>query len=411
MPDAAADEMGQQLRYKAVEVEEGNAGPELAMQGLRSSGKVACVLIAFGAAMALMIGIIDVAWPGARQQGVPLRNLNGTASASACKPGVPGKDIPDWGCDSFNQKHIMCRRKCLVDCASNCAQCFPSNATVSVLLKEQSCFQGSKATLVERRMDQLQVGDLVLTASGFSKIFAFMDHKNDAKVEVLSILTANGKEVSLTANHIIFAHEDRQPVLAGSLARGDMLWQGTWLGAQAVDMTPTVVVQISRRPAQGMHAPLTEEGSMLVNGMLASSYASVETLRWGSWPLLTGHDAARFVHKPLQWWCASLPSACGPSWHTAALGRHAFTQFILDNSGWLQALNADHADLHAATLSGDATAGTWAAAIVQVLAAILLFVLHALLLTLTPQHVSLLAVCLAVKRMFPNVQGKFALSV
>jgi len=411
MPDATADELGQQLRYEAVEVKEGNADPKPATHGHRSSGKVACVFVTFGAAMAGMLGIVDIAWPRARQQAVPLRNLNGTAPASMCKEGVPGKDIPNWGCDSFAQKQIQCRRKCLVDCSSICAQCFPSSATVSVLLEEQPCCHRSTAMVVERRMDQLQVGDLVLTASGFSKIFAFMDHKNDAQVEVLSILTATGKEVSLTANHIIFAHMDQQPVLAGSIAVGDLLWQGTWEGAQAVDMMPTAVVQVSRRPSRGMHAPLTEEGSMLVNGMLASSYASVETLRWGSWPLLTGHDAARFVHKPLQWWCTLLPSACGPSWHTDALGRHAFTQFILDNFGWLQALNAEHADLRAATLGRDATAGTWAAALVQVLAGITLFLLHALLFTLTAQHVSLLAFCLAGKRMLSNVQSKFGLSV
>jgi len=259
--------------------------------------------------------------------------------------------------------------------------------------------------------DQLQVGDLVLTASGFSKIFAFMDHNKDAKVEVLSILTASGKEVSLTADHIIFAHMDKQPVPAGSLALGDLVWQGTWEGAWAVDMTPTAVVQISRRPARGMHAPLTEEGSMLVSGMLASSYASVQTLRWGSWPLLTGHDAAKFVHKPLQWWCAWLPAACGPSWHSDALGRHAFTQFILDNFDWLQAVNAEHADLHAATFGEYATAGTWTAALVQVLAAIFLLVLHAALFTMSPLHVSILAVCLAGRRMLSNVQGKFGLPI
>jgi len=415
MPYVAADEMGRQLCYNTVEAELDNTDSKPALQRHHFYGKVTCILVTFGVTMLAMLAIANGTWPGVPQHAVPLRNLNGTAPASKCKPGVPGNDIPGWGCDSFSQKHVLCRRKCLVDCASICAQCFPSSVSVSVLLEQRLDRHRSTVAVVERRMDQLQVGDLVLTASGFSKIFAFMDHNRNAKVEVLNILTAAGREVSLTADHIIFAHKDRQPVLAGSLTLGDILWHGMWEGVHAVDIKPIPVVQISRQSAHGMHAPLTEEGSMLVNGMLTSSYASVETMRWGSWPVLTGHDAARLVHRPLQWWCALKPSACGPSKHMHPLGRHAFTQFILDRFDWLHALNAEHSDLQAAVFGGHATTGTWAAALMQLVAALSLFAFHALLCLvdsiLTPQHLLTLVVCLACKWMFWNLQGKFAFPV
>ncbi|CAK0858889.1 unnamed protein product [Prorocentrum cordatum] len=242
----------------------------------------------------------------------------------------------------------LCRRKCYVGDSPGCAKCFPSSAAVSVLTPG-----GAVAT---RAMEDLRVGDFVQTAGGFSKVFAFMDHASDTEAEYVQLKTASGHELSLTADHMVYAHAEQTPVLAGTITEGDLLWTVPGAGAGFVSSR---VVRVRHGPERGMHAPLTEEGSVVVNGVLSSSYAKVKSLRWGSTVLVSGHDLNSLV-----------PRLCGNGWHSAG-GRHAWTQLLLDRLGWLQALNDGHSDLHAA-LVAEPSVFSWLASFAQIGAAVLL---------------------------------------
>lgn len=239
--------------------------------------------------------------------------------------------------NSFSQIQL-CRRKCYVGDSPMCAQCFPSAAEVSVQLED--------GTVATRAMERLRVGDHVLTLTGFSKVFAFMDHAVDTESEYVQFETASGHRLSLTADHIVFAGAEKTPVLAESVAEGDLLW--TAAGARA-EFAPSRVVGVRRALERGMHAPLTLQGSVVVNGVLSSSYAKARALRWGNRTLMSGHDLGKALHEPLRIACGQVPSLCGEEWHSPE-GRHAWTQLILDNFGWLQAMNQDHSDLRAALL-------------------------------------------------------------
>jgi len=193
-------------------------------------------------------------------------------------------------------------------------------------------------------MEHLRVGDAVLTRTGFSKVFAFLDHASDEETEYLRLETALGYNLSLTADHIVYAHAAQTPVLAGSVAEGDVLW----IKASAdADFIPSHVIKVQRTMERGMHAPLTEQGSVVVDGVLSSSYANIKSLRWGDRVVVSGHDLNKYMHEPLRLACGLKPSLCGPEWHSAE-GRHVWTQFILDRFGWLQAMNYEHSDLRAA---------------------------------------------------------------
>jgi hypothetical protein len=216
-------------------------------------------------------------------------------------------------------------------------------------------------------MKHLNVGDAVLTQRGFSKIFAFMDHMPDSEAEYVQLQTASGYELSLTADHIVYAHEGRTPVLAGSIVEGDTLW--TTAGADA-DFIPSRVVSVQSKLELGMHAPLTHEGSLVVNGVLSSSYAKVKSLRWGDHVIVSGHDLNKYMHEPLRIACSAIPSLCDREWHSAE-GRHVWTQFILDRFGWLAAMNHAHSDLEAALLARP-SALSWLAGSAQLGAALLL---------------------------------------
>jgi len=255
-------------------------------------------------------------------------------------------------------QYLLCVRQCgYAD--SICAQCFPSDATVAV--------QRPGGQVDDTPMERLQVGDRVLTQAGFSKIFAFMDHANDVKAEYVQLVAASGHELSITADHILYAHAGRTPVLAGSIAEGDLVWM-----AAPGDPEPMAsrVLNVSRAVKNGMHAPLTEDGSVVVNGLLASSYAKIKTLRWGHRELVSGHTLGKLVHEPLRLACRAAPSLCGPGWHTAE-GRHVWTQLLLSRFGWLLAMNDAHADLEEALVTQPST-DSFLAVVAQVTAALAL---------------------------------------
>jgi len=270
--------------------------------------------------------------------------------------------------------------------------CFPSSAAVQVL--------DGPDTVATRKMEHLKVGDRVLTAGGFSEVYAFMDHTTVVEIEYIKFATDSGAELRLTKDHIVFAHADRQPVLAADVKEGDFLWVADGPHALAMKEVPlrlSRVVAVTLEHARGAHAPLTVEGSLLVDGVLASSSAGVQTLSWGGLPLLTGHKAVMLVHSPLRFLCKLVPAACGPEWHSAELGRHCWTQWVLDHFGWLRTMNLKHHDLQVAFSETSVTA--WASALVQVLTAVALVFCDAVLFSLSPWQAFAVLVLLWAKGM------------
>ncbi len=273
----------------------------------------------------------------------------------SCCPNCPGTGEPmvynsyfrECVCatckDATYTQVVLCRRRCLYG-DSNCAQCFPDDATVSL--------RDAEGHVKKISMKQLSVGDYVLTEKGFSKVFAFMDHVRGVETEYVRLQTASGAKISITADHIVYAHEQREPVHAGTVREGDMLWiePGYMFNSNntKLDFVSSRVVKVTYGKEKGMHAPLTEQGSVVVNNVLASSYAKVQTLTWGERTIVTGHALNKYLHTPLYIACTVRPSLCGEAWHAADSGRHAWTQFILDHFSWLQFMNLQHNDMYVA---------------------------------------------------------------
>ena len=148
------------------------------------------------------------------------------------------------------------------------------------------------------------------------------------------------------------AHDDRRPVLAETVVKGDKIWMQVSSNATTIEyptFVASTVVSVSTVVKQGMHAPLTVEGSIVVDGVLASSYAKVHSVTWGeNYVLFHGHDINMQMHAPLRLACSAMPSLCGKHWHSSEGGRHAWTQMLLSKFSWLQAMNLQHHDLRSA---------------------------------------------------------------
>jgi hypothetical protein len=241
-------------------------------------------------------------------------------------------------------------------------------------------------------MEQLHVGDSVLTSAGYSNVFAFMIHQSGTQADYVQIETQLGLNLSLTAEHIVFAHADRRPVLAQSILEQDVVWILTEPHAELV---PSRVIRVARTTDRGLHAPLTEQGTVIVNGILASSYAGVKSLQWGQRILLSGHDIGQYIHEPLRFACRLVPSLCSPEWH-GVTGRHAWTQFVIEKFGWLKAMNHAHNDILVA-ISLEASLFSLLAVFAQLVVAVPLFVIFGL--NLGHIAISLYAVMLSGKLM------------
>lgn len=209
-------------------------------------------------------------------------------------------------------------------------------------------------------MDSLKIGDSVLTANGFSEIFAFMDHSTSEETEYLNFAVGN-KVLRVSKDHIVYAHAEKIPILAHSIIEGDILWHMEST-ANATSLRPSPVLHISTSFEAGKHAPLTKDSSIIVDGVLVSSYANVKSLTWGATVLFHGHQINKYMHAPLRWMCEISPKHCGPEFHSKNFGRHAWTQWILDNFSWLQALNYQHNDIKASLFDDSSLESVAAAA-------------------------------------------------
>jgi hypothetical protein len=132
-------------------------------------------------------------------------------------------------------------------------------------------------------MKELQLGDSVLTLSGdYKKVMAFqtysMPEPNKESI-YLKIMTNTGNEIVMTPRHMIFLCEDRSyPVPASNINVGDCLVvvqdDNNGTTTTAVAETEATVVNIEQVLLSGGISPLTEEGTIIVDGIAASCYSN-----------------------------------------------------------------------------------------------------------------------------------------
>jgi len=129
-------------------------------------------------------------------------------------------------------------------------------------------------------MRDLQIGDQVKTMYGtYETVHSFGHHHKTLRAEYLQIHTDSGfPPLELSKDHMVMVEGRQHPfVPASSLRIGDSLVLVSETTAARVKDVKTVV-------RHGMYAPFTSSGTIVVNGVVASSYVSFqdsEVLRIG----------------------------------------------------------------------------------------------------------------------------------
>ena len=162
------------------------------------------------------------------------------------------------------------------------------------------CFAPDAMTFVENRgmvaMKDLQVGDKVLTGSGrYQPIYSMFHFDRTKPTPYLQIHTVHSRNVTgvqpleMTANHMLYVVGYENPIPAWQLKLGDFVYimkptyssngetKHPWKPAPSVPrhlLQQSQVVEIRHVVRHGLFNPLTEDATIVVDGIVTSAYTS-----------------------------------------------------------------------------------------------------------------------------------------
>jgi hypothetical protein len=163
-------------------------------------------------------------------------------------------------------------------------------------------------------MKDLNIGTpvLVMNEKGkltYSPVIAFLDRSGDAVLKYTTIETEDGTEITLTRSHLIYKANHgnssqlqkpthTQPVFASKIKINDYIFTRS---SECNEVQPSKVVKVTNTKRAGAYAPLTLEGTIVVDNALASCYAVIDDHRLAHTTLaplrLLYHSMPRLVRE------------------------------------------------------------------------------------------------------------------
>jgi len=168
------------------------------------------------------------------------------------------------------------------------------------------CFPGHSLVEVKNRglvsLDQINVGDEVKVGLDvFDRVYSF-GHKTSSREFAYLQIQTTGKSnpLEISTDHMVFVVDaktaEKRAVPASHVKVGD------WLAADST--APTQVASVTNVFRRGAYAPFTMAGTIVVNGVVSSSYVSLQgtdTLMIGRMKMpLNMHFVAHFFTSPFR---------------------------------------------------------------------------------------------------------------
>ena len=180
-------------------------------------------------------------------------------------------------------------------------------------------------------MAELEIGDEVLSTTSdgklaYSPFIAFLVKVPSDETEFVTLQTEDGNILSLTPSHLIFRNSSSKPVFASSIKPGDYVYS---LDKQAPSSLQVQnVTKIGRTKVLGAYAPLTAEGTIVVDNIVASCYGVLED-----------HQFLHTAFAPLRLLNYLIPSMVGQNqeglhWYSEimqAFGKRTFKYIVGDH--------------------------------------------------------------------------------
>jgi len=191
--------------------------------------------------------------------------------------------------------------------------------------KNSGCFTAEAKVVLEsgriKNMSEVVVGDKIQAMDNtgkmvFSEVLMFMDREPRETRKFVRITTEEGSVLTLTSTHLV--HTGAQdcgdlqcfiPSYAGNIMPGMkvMVNKGTLL--------PQVVAKVEMTSHTGVYAPLTNTGNLVVDDVLASCYAVIDS-----------QSIAHAAFAPVRWW-HSIEQSVGQLYRTIT-----FTQGVTNTA-------------------------------------------------------------------------------
>jgi len=148
------------------------------------------------------------------------------------------------------------------------------------------CFSADSTVITdagEKRMDELKIGDRVMSSTAGSTLFVpvvtFLHRMPEKLGEFYHLQTDDGAHLKLTAQHFIYrakcpdseseSSNGHALIYAKDVKVGDCVYR---LTADRRRLHPVRVVNIDLVPQLGIYAPMTSNGDIIVDGILASCH-------------------------------------------------------------------------------------------------------------------------------------------
>lgn len=155
--------------------------------------------------------------------------------------------------------------------------CFPGDSVVTTSFGEK------------KLMKDLRVGESVLALSDdgllrLSKVLLFLDRSETALTKYVTLVTNTGKSITATPTHLVLRWEKPErsqirhanPVYAKRVRINDTLLTVVGDNAGGRRLRTERVVDVRHTEKTGLYAPLTVDGTVVVDNVVASCYAVLD---------------------------------------------------------------------------------------------------------------------------------------
>lgn len=170
----------------------------------------------------------------------------------------------------YAKKPTMSPSTTVAKSSSGLSKSNETTASSSTSDKKSTCFPASARIEMEsglsKNMDELSIGDVIRVGPiKFSTVFMFTHKLSDGiKREFTKIQVESGESISATTGHYI--------VVNGALKTANSVKVGDLLTLASGEQSP--VTYISAILEEGLYNPQTQDGHIVVDGIIASTYTS-----------------------------------------------------------------------------------------------------------------------------------------
>ena len=169
----------------------------------------------------------------------------------------------------------------------------------------------------QRLICDLKIGDRVLSMDSLGNmaptvVIENLDFQKYLTTQFLEIVTENEMSIVLTENHLIYERQ-KGYIKAKYIEINDEL---NIISTENSTSSFSRVKSVEMKVEEGFTAPLTESGTLIVNGIHASCYT------------INSHTIAHIAMKPLVYWF-KLKTFFGQVYsETAQDGKHSYLRFL-----------------------------------------------------------------------------------